>query len=424
MMVTGTGGGAGPRSGSDTGVGMASGSVEPGIVLVVEDDVDLRSFLELALRRRATRTIRTAADPQEALAILAGEAVDVLVTDLQMPGMTGLELIERVRGDHPDLPVIMMTAHGTMEHAVQALRHHVDEFLVKPLSAATLIPTVARLAEKGLAARRAAQIISTVEQEAAADEPAADRLALRGLAAALGRQVGIEDGLARAAEVQRSLLPRAAPQVAGFDFAGVCLPSNAVGGDFFDWMVDDGRVRFTVADVMGKGVAAALLTAAVRAVLRSTTAPDGPAGTVRLAAERLHDDLDAAGSFVTLFHGELRTADADVHFVDAGHGLGLLVRQDGRHEQLHGVDLPLGVVRASGWTADSRRLEPGDRLVVVSDGVLDLWDDGDAALPELARVVAAAQDCADVVARVARLTRDSPPADDVTMVVIGRDLER
>ncbi len=370
------------------GGGAIGRSLGPGAVLVVEDDTDLRTFVQMVLQRKGTRPVRAAASPAEALTVLAAEPVDVLVTDLQMPGMTGLELVERIRGDHPDLPVVLTTAHGTMDVAVQAQRHHVDEYLVKPLTAATLVPTVARLAEKGLAARQAARILrDAAAGEIGGPDVVTDQVALRGLAAALGRQAGRDDGLERAAQVQRSLLPRSAPRVAGFDFAGACLPLHAVGGDFFDWLVDDGRVRFTVADVMGKGVAAALLTAAVRAVLRSTDGRDVLAATMTTAAVRLHEDLDAAGSFVTLVHGELDTVSGVATLVDAGHGLALLVRSDGGHEQLQGTDLPLGIDPTGGWTEQRHRLEPGDRLVVVSDGVLDLWDGTTAALPELARLV-------------------------------------
>lgn len=390
------------------------------MVLVVEDDTDLRTFVQMMLQRKGNRPVRAAGGPAEALTVLAAEPVDVLVTDLQMPGMTGLQLVEQVREDHPDLPVVLMTAHGTMDVAVQALRHHVDEFLVKPLTAATLVPTVARLAEKGLAAREAARILrDAATGDAGGPDLVADRVALRGLATALGRQAGRDDGLERAAEVQRSLLPRSAPRVPGFDFAGACLPSQAVGGDFFDWQVAGGRVRFTVADVMGKGVAAALLTAAVRAVLRSTDGVDGPAATVTTAADRLHEDLDAAGSFVTLVHGEVDIASGTATLVDAGHGLALLVRSAGGHEQLHGTDLPLGIDPNGRWVEQRRQLEPGDRLIVVSDGVLDLWDGTTAALAELAHLVRAASDCAEVVELIGQRASDGPPADDITVIVMG-----
>src|SRR5512141_2961315 len=119
---------------------------ESGIVLVVEDDADLGAFLREALRRRIDRPVVLAADGREALRILGETAVDVLVTDIQMPGMTGLELVEQVRVTQPALPIIMMTAHASVDYAVSALRHQVDEFLVKPVAAAELVPKVKELA--------------------------------------------------------------------------------------------------------------------------------------------------------------------------------------------------------------------------------------------------------------------------------------
>ena len=105
-------------------------------VLVAEDDRDLAEFARTVLSRRPGVEVTVAVDGREALAAVERDGVDLLFTDIEMPGLTGLELVERARQRDPDMPIVMMTAHASVDYAITALRQQVDEFLVKPVSAA------------------------------------------------------------------------------------------------------------------------------------------------------------------------------------------------------------------------------------------------------------------------------------------------
>src|SRR5437879_13643772 len=90
----------------------------------------------------------------------------------------------------------------------------------------------------------------------------------------------------RAAQIQRDLWPRTVPELEGYDLAGACLPAQGVAGDLYDWRVTpDGQLDLTVADVMGKGMGAALVMATLRASLRSAPVALGPAARLRRGAE-------------------------------------------------------------------------------------------------------------------------------------------
>lgn len=104
-------------------------------VLVAEDDRDLAEFARTVLSRRPGVEVVVATDGRSALAAVDRGDVDVLFTDIEMPGLTGLELVEQARRRDPDLPIVMMTAHASVDYAITALRQQVDEFLVKPVSA-------------------------------------------------------------------------------------------------------------------------------------------------------------------------------------------------------------------------------------------------------------------------------------------------
>jgi len=100
-------------------------------VLIVEDEANMRRVLSALLERDGFKTLE-ANDGGAALELLAHEPVDAILTDLRMPRMNGLELLEAVRAAHPEIPVVMLTAHGTVGSAVEALKQGAFDYLTKP----------------------------------------------------------------------------------------------------------------------------------------------------------------------------------------------------------------------------------------------------------------------------------------------------
>lgn len=247
-----------------------------------------------------------------------------------------------------------------------------------------------------------------------------ERQTLADLASYVQRELGVREEYARAGQVQRALLPRRAPDLAGYDVAGVCTPARSVGGDLYDWHPVQGGLALTVADVMGKGFAGAILMASVRAVLRSTGSQPSAAAALAVAAQALEEDLEETGTFVTLFHGRLRPEDGTLTYADAGHGLSLVVRADGSLDRLDAAGMPLGAWPDGRWEEQTVQLVPGDTLVCVSDGVLDLYDGTLGALEQVAALVRRSRDPQDVVARIGALSRRQELADDVTALVVRR----
>src|SRR5689334_8165140 len=90
-------------------------------VLLVDDDAAVRTVLSALLRQAGIETAE-AAGAAEALGLLQAGAIDVMVTDVRMPGMDGIALLERSLKTWPDVPVIVLTAHGTVPLAVEATR--------------------------------------------------------------------------------------------------------------------------------------------------------------------------------------------------------------------------------------------------------------------------------------------------------------
>lgn len=229
--------------------------------------------------------------------------------------------------------------------------------------------------------------------------------------AALARRLEAE--LARAREVQASLLPREAPVLRGYELAARCIPAREIGGDFFDWQaLDDGAV-FSVGDVMGKGIPAALLAATVRAVLRALAHHNRPAVTLDRLHQALSHDLERTSSFVTLLHG--RVGPTEVRYVDAGHGHALVRRASGELERLQRGGRPVGFPAAGPYRESVLRLASGDALVVFSDGLIE--GSGRRA-EELVREVEPSAGAHELVEQLLDRAPRQESRDDVTVLVL------
>ncbi len=246
-----------------------------------------------------------------------------------------------------------------------------------------------------------------------------DKALLKDLGLWAEKEMMIEAEMKRATEVQHGLLPKKRPALDGYEIAGGCANARSVGGDFYDWYdVDEGEA-FTLVDVMGKGMAAAIIAATVRAVLRAGSKKGDLAKSVEIAAATLDADLGNVGSFATLFHSHLNRQTGLVRYIDAGHGLSFVVSADGEATRLTSESPPLGAGIETEWQEKSFLMKPGDTMVVISDGVLDLFGgtiDGLRSAEDKVRQSTNAQALVNEVLEMA----GANSADDVTILVVHR----
>src|SRR5208337_1658523 len=111
-------------------------------ILLIEDDAGAASALRKVLETEGY-AVEGVERGDEGLAQAAAAPFDLVLTDLKLPGLSGLELAARLHGAKPKLPIIMMTAHGTTETAIQATKLGVYEYLIKPFEAEELLDLVA-----------------------------------------------------------------------------------------------------------------------------------------------------------------------------------------------------------------------------------------------------------------------------------------
>jgi sigma-B regulation protein RsbU (phosphoserine phosphatase) len=234
--------------------------------------------------------------------------------------------------------------------------------------------------------------------------------------------------LEQAAEIQRQFLPSAAPQVPGLELAGYNAACRTVGGDYYDFLAyPDGRVGIVIADVAGKGMPAALLMTSLQAKVQALAeTPVEPAAAVARLNRSLFTTCPR-NRFVTLFFSVADSRTGEIAFCNGGHNPPLLVRASGEIVRLEGGGPVLGILPAMTFSEHRERLEPGDMVVLYSDGVTEACNpQGEEFEDSLLRLAPElrGRSAADAVRTVHEAVRDwiagQPPADDVTVVILRR----
>ncbi|QOY88257.1 SpoIIE family protein phosphatase [Paludibaculum fermentans] len=233
-----------------------------------------------------------------------------------------------------------------------------------------------------------------------------------------------------ASQVQQRLFPKRAPQIQGLDLAGCCVPAQSVGGDYYDFLTTPGgAVGLAIGDVAGKGVPAALLMAGLQASLRGLIL--GGVTDLRELMAKLNVlvyDASPANRFATFFYGVYEPAGGALRYSCAGHNPSLLLRATGEHHWLKTPGVGLGMTRRAQYEQAEAALQPGDMLVLYTDGVTEARNPqgeefGEDRLLDALRAApgAGAQAAADqLLEALTRFAAGAPQHDDITLIVARR----
>jgi len=221
------------------------------------------------------------------------------------------------------------------------------------------------------------------------------------------------------------LQPRSSLERGPWRIETACVPAQSAGGDFCDVHSGSRGLMVGLGDVMGKGTSAALIGASVRGTLRGSLMTFMESGgelghSFGLAARTLWPDLERAGSFVTVFGAVIDPESGRLRYLDAGSGLCLIRRADGAVERLAGAGRPIGVLPDDEWSEGSSVLGPGDRMLLFSDGLLDLIEDQPRWQEPVSQLLTAHTDPASLVDHIRRLTLERTGIDDVTLIAVYR----
>ncbi len=133
-------------------------------VLVVDDEGANRYSVSKTLQK-VGYMVSEAANGEEALEMISRQTFDVVLTDIRMPGLDGIELLRRIREQSPEVIVILMTAYATLGNAVEALRLGAHDYLIKPSSSADIRQSVARGVERARNLKRRRNLLDAIKSD-------------------------------------------------------------------------------------------------------------------------------------------------------------------------------------------------------------------------------------------------------------------
>jgi len=238
----------------------------------------------------------------------------------------------------------------------------------------------------------------------------------------------LEEDVRGAARIQASLLPEETPTLPGWELAGSSRLCSAVGADYYDFALHEGVLLLALGDVAGKGLAAALLMAALRAAVRASWREKEPLASVVARVNRSLADTVPPNRYATLLLARVDTARGELSWVNAGHAPAFLVRADGSHLALGDGGTILGVFPEAAWREGRATMAAGDLLVLCSDGVFEAaLATGAPLAPEDLATAARARATEPAAAILAALQSRADEclggerrADDHTFVVVKR----
>jgi phosphoserine phosphatase RsbU/P len=252
----------------------------------------------------------------------------------------------------------------------------------------------------------------------------------------LADRVVMKRDLEIAKEIQSWLLPGAPLQLPGYQIAYATRPANTVAGDYYDVILRPGsapgdtRVLFVVADVAGKSIPAAMLMATFQASLRTisnshASLPELAAGLNRYSCTNSQGGV----RYTTAFFAQLDPATGEVSHLNAGHNAPMLRRAPGAIERLETGGMPVGISPEAVYEAARTTLNPGDWLVIFTDGVIEAVNTKDEEYGEerLQRLIDSAAGVTPqemlkrLLADLDGFVGNTPQHDDVTCLLVKRD---
>ena len=378
-------------------------------ILVVDDEPDFEHLLKRRMRRhvRAGRyDFSFARDGVEALQRLQeDDSIELVLSDINMPNMTGLSLLEQIPRVDPHMCAVIVSAYDDMDNIRTAMNRGAFDFVTKPIDFNDLKITI--------------------------DKTLDHMDVLRDALEARDRLVALQNELDIASRMQQSILPTVFPKVPGYEMFGRMEPAREVGGDFFDVVdVEGGRIGLTIADVSGKGIPAALFMMLSHTLMKgsATTRPD-PTDVLE-AVNALLEAENSAAMFVTLFYAVLDPQTGTLRYANGGHNPPLIVHRDGSSTLLPTTDgVALGIVPGLSYRQRTATLEPGDIAVLYTDGVTEAMNANDEEFGEerLQAVFAESppRNARDVTRAifdaVHAFAGDTPQFDDITCLIVARE---
>lgn len=373
-------------------------------ILVVDDDPFVRDMLATILQS-AEYIVETADDGLDALKKYSGgSGIHLIISDMNMPEMSGLELIKKLRQGGSDVPIIILTGNNEISVAIEAINSGANDYLLKDENIQdTVILSSEKVLEKDRLKKQNLQLTAD--------------LAIK--------NEKLEKERILASKVQKNILPGSI-DFKGFDIGTFYRPSDKIGGDFYDAWETNRAVHFVIGDVSGHGIASALLMAASKGMLNSLgQTMHTPLEIVTATNRMLCDILGEGDMFLSLVYASIIKQKNEIQILSAGHNPVFLI--NGKDIQVINSTGPvMGWDHDDYWEIERYPFNPGDSLFLYTDGLTEAKNSDGEEFGEdrLQKLLDGIEQSHKLVGNVFQKVSDFCSEnfqDDLTMLVIKRD---
>ena len=322
-------------------------------ILVVDDEPDLEALILQKFRKKIrSKELKFyfASNGVKALSKIKDQPdIEMVMTDINMPDMDGLTLLEELKRSSPQLMTVVVSAYGDLTNIRSAMNRGAFDFITKPIDLEDLEITVSKTLEQIKSVRNA-----IVTQD---------------------KLVFLEQEMKMAGKLQQSILPTQFPSTERYRLYASMTPAKDVGGDFYDFFfIDEDKIGVVIADVSGKGVTAALFMAVSRTLLRFIVQKQQlvDIGSCLAEVNKLLCLDNEETMFVTLFYGIMDLKTGCFTYSNAGHNPPYLIKQNGDLQKLPmDYGIALGVMNDVVFNTHTIEINKSDTLLLYTDGVTE-----------------------------------------------------
>ncbi|NIM96439.1 MAG: SpoIIE family protein phosphatase [Anaerolineales bacterium] len=375
--------------------------------ILIVDDTPANLRLLSQMLTELGYTVRAVTNGPHALTSAQTTPPNLILLDIRMPDMNGYEVCRRLKQEEKtrDIPVIFISSLNEIQDKVTGFSVGGVDYITKPFQFEEVLARI----ETHLSLRRLQKQLQDANKK-------------------------FEQELMLAGSLQASFFPSEPPEIPGWQLSVKLKPARETSGDFYDvYMLPNDKLGIIIADVVDKGAAAALYMALSWTIIRnySRDFPDQPERVLAAANRQIINDTDA-NRFVTVFYGVLDPSSGKLIYCNAGHNPPLILRGESAElERLAKTGMLLGMFEEEAWEQGVAQLDPGDLLLLYSDGVTEAQGtSGDFF--DVDRMIESAKAHIDLTAKeikegilsdIYEFMGDIPQIDDIALVVVRREPE-
>lgn len=334
-------------------------------ILMIDDDDTSRKMIADYLDDGGYAVLE-ASNGQEGLEVFRKEKPDLILTDIKMPIMSGLELLEKMAKESPETPVVVVSGVENMDDVAVALKYGAWDYVTKPIKEMIVL-------ERAVA--------KALERSRLIEENRLYRIALEAANQALKKSLDVlEEDQEAGRSVQMRMLPEQKVQFGEYEFSHNISPSLYLSGDFVDYFrINDEKLGFYIADVSGHGASSAFVTVLLKSLI-----------ALALTRFQLHNDTEIIepdkllskistgiyeaklGKYLTIVYGVIDWVDHKLTFSIGGHFPNPIWLEDGHAKYLEGKGFPVGIMKQSSYKSTTLDFPKNVQLILFSDGVLEI----------------------------------------------------